>query len=147
MLLSFKKLPYIILAKVLKWGAFFRDWENAVTDDQLNAWAAKISSEIVKREGAALALSVSDRDEPAIEADSSLDDCLRSVERCVPVPLLSVINVFRALAGPQSARRRLSFRSSQSSSGECRLNNSGIVTKTLQLNPDEGPQHDAHFEQ
>jgi hypothetical protein len=23
MLLSFKKLPYIILAKVLKWGAFF----------------------------------------------------------------------------------------------------------------------------
>jgi len=43
-----------------------------MTDDQLNAWAAKISSEIVKREGAALALSVSDRDEPAIEADSSL---------------------------------------------------------------------------
>jgi hypothetical protein len=46
--------------------------ENAMTDDQLNTWAAKVSSEIVKREGAALALSVSDRDEPAIEADSSL---------------------------------------------------------------------------
>ena len=53
-------------------GGLFRDWENAMTDDQLNAWAAKVSSEIVKREGAALALSVSDRDEPAIEADSSL---------------------------------------------------------------------------
>jgi hypothetical protein len=43
-----------------------------MTEDQLIAWASKTSSEIVKREGAALALSVSDRDEPAIEADSSL---------------------------------------------------------------------------
>jgi hypothetical protein len=43
-----------------------------VTDDQLREWASKASSEIVKREGAALALSVSDRDESAIEADSNL---------------------------------------------------------------------------
>jgi hypothetical protein len=43
-----------------------------MTDDQLRQWASKASSEIVKREGAALALSVSDRDEPAIEADSNL---------------------------------------------------------------------------
>jgi hypothetical protein len=43
-----------------------------MTDEQLKAWASKISSEIVKREGAALALSVCDRDEHAIEADSSL---------------------------------------------------------------------------
>jgi len=43
-----------------------------MTDDQLREWASKASSEIVKREGAALALSVSDRDETAIEADSNL---------------------------------------------------------------------------
>jgi hypothetical protein len=43
-----------------------------MTDDQLKKWATKTSSEIVKREGAALALSVSDRDETAIEADSNL---------------------------------------------------------------------------
>ncbi len=45
---------------------------NAMTDDQLSKWASKVSSEIVKREGAALALSACDRDEPAIEADSNL---------------------------------------------------------------------------
>ena len=43
-----------------------------MTDDQLIEWASKASSEIVKREGAALALSASDRDETAIEADSNL---------------------------------------------------------------------------
>ena len=43
-----------------------------MTDDQLIAWASKTSSEIVKREGAALAESVSDGDEAAIEADSNL---------------------------------------------------------------------------
>jgi hypothetical protein len=43
-----------------------------MTDDQLWAWASKAASEIVKREGAALALSVSDRDKTAIEADSNL---------------------------------------------------------------------------
>ncbi len=43
-----------------------------MTDDQLKEWASKAASEIVKREGAALALSVSDRNEPAIEADSNL---------------------------------------------------------------------------
>lgn len=43
-----------------------------MTDDQLREWASKTSSEIVKREGAALALSACDRDEPAIEADSNL---------------------------------------------------------------------------
>jgi len=45
---------------------------NAMTDDQLREWASKVSSEIVKREGAALALSACDRDESAIEADSNL---------------------------------------------------------------------------
>jgi hypothetical protein len=40
-----------------------------MTDDQLKS---KASSEIVKREGAALALSACDRDEPSIEADSNL---------------------------------------------------------------------------
>jgi hypothetical protein len=44
----------------------------AMTDDQLKEWASKASSEIVKREGAALALSACDRDESAIEADSNL---------------------------------------------------------------------------
>jgi hypothetical protein len=43
-----------------------------MTDDQLREWASKAASEIVKREGAALALSACDRDEPAIEADSNL---------------------------------------------------------------------------
>ena len=43
-----------------------------MTDDELNEWASKVSAEIVKREGAALALSASDGDEPAIEADSNL---------------------------------------------------------------------------
>ncbi len=43
-----------------------------MTDDQLREWASKAASEIVKREGAALALSASDRDEAAIEADSHL---------------------------------------------------------------------------
>jgi hypothetical protein len=43
-----------------------------MTDDQLRKWASKASSEIVKREGAALAQSACDRDEPAIEADSNL---------------------------------------------------------------------------
>jgi hypothetical protein len=43
-----------------------------MTDDQLKEWASKASSEIVKREGATLALSACDRDEPAIEADSNL---------------------------------------------------------------------------
>jgi hypothetical protein len=41
-------------------------------DVQLREWARKVSSEIVKREGAALALSACDRDEPATEADSNL---------------------------------------------------------------------------
>jgi hypothetical protein len=45
---------------------------NAMTDDQLRKWASKVSGEIVKREGAALALSACDRDESAIEADSNL---------------------------------------------------------------------------
>ena len=43
-----------------------------MTDDQLREWASKAASEIVKREGAALALSACDRDERAIEADSNL---------------------------------------------------------------------------
>jgi hypothetical protein len=43
-----------------------------MTDDQLREWASKVASEIVKREGAALALSACDRDEPAVEADSNL---------------------------------------------------------------------------
>jgi len=43
-----------------------------MTDDQLRKWASKVASEIVKREGTALALSASDRDESAIEADSNL---------------------------------------------------------------------------
>jgi hypothetical protein len=43
-----------------------------MTDDQLKEWAGKAASEIVKREGAALALSVCDRNEPSIEADSNL---------------------------------------------------------------------------
>ena len=43
-----------------------------MTDDHLQEWASKASSEIVKREGAALALSACDRDESAIEADSNL---------------------------------------------------------------------------
>jgi hypothetical protein len=43
-----------------------------MTDDQLREWASKASSEIVKREGAALALSACDRNEPAVEADSNL---------------------------------------------------------------------------
>jgi hypothetical protein len=43
-----------------------------MTEDQLREWASKAASEIVKREGAALALSACDRDEPAIEADSNL---------------------------------------------------------------------------
>ena len=43
-----------------------------MTDDQLRQWASKAASEIVMREGAALALSVSDRAEHAIEADSNL---------------------------------------------------------------------------
>ena len=40
-----------------------------MTDDQLREWASKAASEIVKREGAALALSAY---EPGIEADSNL---------------------------------------------------------------------------
>jgi hypothetical protein len=43
-----------------------------MTDDHLKEWASKASAEIVKREGAALALSACDRDESAIEADSNL---------------------------------------------------------------------------
>jgi hypothetical protein len=43
-----------------------------MTGDELITWASRASSEIVKREGAALALSVCDRDEAAIEADSNL---------------------------------------------------------------------------
>ncbi|MGP0093330.1 MAG: hypothetical protein ACLPKB_25825 [Xanthobacteraceae bacterium] len=43
-----------------------------MTDDQLREWASKASAEIVKREGAALALSACDRNESAIEADSNL---------------------------------------------------------------------------
>ena len=43
-----------------------------MTDDQLIAWASKTSSEIVKREGAALAEFACDGDEAAIEADSNL---------------------------------------------------------------------------
>ena len=43
-----------------------------MTDDQLREWASKASAEIVKREGAALALSACDRDGTAIEADSNL---------------------------------------------------------------------------
>ena len=45
---------------------------DAMTDDELKTWASKTSSEIVNREGAALALSASDRDESVIEADSNL---------------------------------------------------------------------------
>jgi hypothetical protein len=45
---------------------------SAMTDDQLREWASKASAEIVRREGAALALSASERDESAIEADSNL---------------------------------------------------------------------------
>jgi hypothetical protein len=44
----------------------------AMNDDQLREWASKVAAEIVRREGAALALSACDRDEPAIEADSNL---------------------------------------------------------------------------
>jgi hypothetical protein len=44
----------------------------AMTDDELIAWASKASSEIVKREVAALAQSACDGDEAAIEADSNL---------------------------------------------------------------------------
>jgi len=43
-----------------------------MTDDQLKEWASKAASEIVKREGAALALSACDRNEAGIEADSNL---------------------------------------------------------------------------
>ena len=43
-----------------------------MTDAQLTEWASKIASEIVKREGAALALSACDRNEDTIEADSNL---------------------------------------------------------------------------
>ena len=43
-----------------------------MTDDELRKWASKTASEIVKREGVALALSTSDRDPAAIEADSNL---------------------------------------------------------------------------
>ena len=43
-----------------------------MTDEQLVEWASKAAAEIVKREGAALALSAADRDEAAIEADSNL---------------------------------------------------------------------------
>lgn len=43
-----------------------------MTDAHLREWASKTASEIVRREGAALALSACDRDEPAIEADSNL---------------------------------------------------------------------------
>jgi hypothetical protein len=45
---------------------------SAMTDDQLKQWASKASAEIVKREGAALALSGFERNEAAIEADSNL---------------------------------------------------------------------------
>ena len=43
-----------------------------MTDDELRKWTSKVASEIVKREGAALALSARDRDAGAIEADSNL---------------------------------------------------------------------------
>jgi hypothetical protein len=43
-----------------------------MTEAHLREWASKTASEIVKREGTALALSGCDRDEPAIEADSNL---------------------------------------------------------------------------
>ena len=43
-----------------------------MTDAHLAEWASKTASEIVKREGAALALSACDRDGAAIEADSNL---------------------------------------------------------------------------
>jgi hypothetical protein len=43
-----------------------------MTDDQLKEWASRAASEIVKREGAALALPACDRNEPGIEADSNL---------------------------------------------------------------------------
>lgn len=43
-----------------------------MTDDQLKEWANKAAAEIVKPEGAALALSACDRNEPGIEADSNL---------------------------------------------------------------------------
>jgi hypothetical protein len=45
---------------------------SAMTDDQLKQWASKASAEIVKREGAALALSACERNEAAIKADSNL---------------------------------------------------------------------------
>jgi hypothetical protein len=43
-----------------------------MTDDQLKEWASRAASEIVRREGAALALSAFDRNEPSIEAHSNL---------------------------------------------------------------------------
>ena len=43
-----------------------------MTANQLKKYASKAASEIVKRVGAALALSVADRDEDAIAADSNL---------------------------------------------------------------------------
>jgi hypothetical protein len=43
-----------------------------MTNDELIKWASKTSSEIVKREGAALAQSACDGDKAAIEADSNL---------------------------------------------------------------------------
>ncbi|MGP0094651.1 MAG: hypothetical protein ACLPKB_32580 [Xanthobacteraceae bacterium] len=43
-----------------------------MTEDQLKQWASKAAAEIVKREGATLALSACDGDESAIEADSNL---------------------------------------------------------------------------
>ena len=65
-----KDRPHLILTSKKK--AACGAMGNAMTDDQLREWASKASSEIVKREGAALALSACDRDEPAIEADSNL---------------------------------------------------------------------------
>jgi hypothetical protein len=44
----------------------------AMTDDELKQWASKTSAEIVRREGAALAMSACDRDEAAVEADGNL---------------------------------------------------------------------------
>ena len=77
----------VVLQKV-RWGpsdarpAGIRVWDMhdkeglfrviAMTDDQLKEWASKAASEIVKREGAALALSACDGFSPAIEADSNL---------------------------------------------------------------------------
>jgi hypothetical protein len=68
--LSPEASPVPIIALLV--DAVIATWSNAMTDDQLKEWASKASSEIVKREGAALALSACDRDEPAIEADSNL---------------------------------------------------------------------------